>query len=205
MGGASGVFLNQVRQTSGHPFEGTILEVNDAYRTKMVHPSLRFLEASILDNDLPDGSFDIVTFRHILHHLVGGSVQDCLALQRKAISELLRLTRPGGYVLFQEQIHFVKPFSRAVFHLSKLANRYKIRWRYFETGTVVISFLTPGELSTLVDEQCGTHGATLEKREFTRRQVQWRWRLTLLMNKVGDGLFLLKKSPNGIQESLEDG
>ena len=195
VGGASGVFLQEIARQSSHPIEGTILEVNEDYRSKVVNPSLSFLLASIVDNDLPDASFDVVTFRHILHHLVGNSVAESLALQEKALSEMLRLTRPGGYVLFQEQIHFVRPFSRAVFHLSKLANRFKIRWRYFETGTVVISFLTPDELSALVKRHCDAGQGTVERVEITRRSVQWRWRLTLLMSRVGDALFLLRKAP----------
>ncbi|NOX59387.1 MAG: class I SAM-dependent methyltransferase, partial [Planctomycetes bacterium] len=147
VGGATGVLLQKLREHSQHPFEATVFEVNEAYADRMAHPSIAFRQGSIVDNDLPAGSFDVVTCRHIIHHLVADSVAETLTLQRKAIAELLRITKPGGYLIFEEQVNLVKSFSRTVYHLSKLANRLRFNWKYFETGGVVISFLTPGEIS----------------------------------------------------------
>ena len=196
VGGASGVFLTALEKESPHPFHGTVLEVDPAYRDRQINPRMGFLEASILDNDLPDASFDLMTFRHILHHLVGDSVAACRALQRKAVSELLRLTRPGGQVIFQEQTNEVRRFSSAVYHLSRFANRYRLRWRYFETGTVVISFLTSAELAALVrglQDQRGDF--QIEAESYAPRRVDLRWKLTLLMSRLGDAVYVLRKDP----------
>lgn len=193
VGGATGVFLNEILAKSPHPIRGTILEVNEKYRSHVVRPEFEFLCTSIVDNQVPDDTFDAVTFRHVLHHLVADSVPETLALQENALSELLRITRPGGYVIFEEQVHWVQPFSRAVYHLSKLANRYRIRWRFFETGTVVISFLTPAELAAMVARHRDAGRLTVCYEQCTRRRVRWRWRLTVLMSRVGDALYVLRK------------
>jgi len=80
------------------------MEVAETYRDKLVSNEIDFLHASILDNTIPDDSFDIVTFRDMLHHLVADTVAGTLANQRRAFDELLRIVRPGGYLIFEEEV-----------------------------------------------------------------------------------------------------
>jgi 2-polyprenyl-3-methyl-5-hydroxy-6-metoxy-1,4-benzoquinol methylase len=194
VGGATGVLLKKLREHSSHPIDATVLEINDAYADRMAHPSIHFRHGSIIENDLPSGSFDIVTCRHIIHHLVADSIPATLALQRKAIAELIRITKPSGYLIFEEQVNLVKPFSRAVYHLSKLANRAKFNWRYFEAGHVVISFLTPNEISEMINRHAANGTISVETQSLTRRKVELRWKLTLLMSRGGDMLYVINKN-----------
>ncbi len=194
VGGATGVLLQKLREHSAYPIDATVFEVNDAYAGRMAHPSIRFEHGSIIDNDLPSGSFDVVTCRHIIHHLVADTIRDTLLLQKKAIAELIRITRPGGYLIFEEQVNLVKPFSRAVYHLSKLANRAKFNWKYFEAGNVVISFLTPAEISAMVGVHAANGTIAVEQENLSRRAVELRWKLTLLMSRGGDMLYVISKN-----------
>ncbi|HNO80595.1 MAG TPA: class I SAM-dependent methyltransferase [Phycisphaerae bacterium] len=194
VGGATGVLLQKLREHSAYPIDATVFEVNDAYADRLAHPSIRFEQGSIVDNNLPPCSFDVVTCRHIIHHLVADTVRDTLALQRKAIAELIRITKPGGYLILEEQVNLVKPFSRAVYYLSKLANRAKFNWKYFEAGNVVISFLTPAEISAMVGTHVANGNVWIEKEELSRRKVELRWKLTLLMGRGGDMLYVIGKN-----------
>ena len=66
----------------------------------------------------------------------------------EAVSDAV-ITRRIPFVTI-EQVNRVKTFSRLVYHLSSLANRRRLRWRFFEAGTVVVSFnetYFPPELS----------------------------------------------------------
>ncbi len=194
VGGATGVLLQKLREHSSHPIDATVFEVNDAYADRMIHPSIQFRCGSIIENDLPTGAYDVVTCRHIIHHLVADNISNTLLLQRKAIAELIRITKPGGYLIFEEQVNLVKPFSRAVYHLSKLANRAKFNWKYFEAGNVVISFLTPKEISEMIASHVADGTIGIETESLTRRNVEWRWKLTLLMSRGGDMLYVINKN-----------
>ncbi len=194
VGGATGVLLQKLREHSQHPFEATVFEVNRAYANRMTHPSIEFRCGSIVNNHLESDLYDVVTCRHIIHHLVADTIADTQHLQRTAIAELVRITKPGGYIIFEEQVNLVKPFSRAVYHLSKLANRAKFNWKYFEAGGVVISFLTPAEISAMVSAHATNGSVTIEREELTRRKVELRWKLTLLMSRGGDMLYAIRKN-----------
>ena len=193
IGGASGAFLQEIGRLAEHPFEGTVLEVDGYYRDRQVDPAIAFIEASILDSGLPDGSFDLLTFRHVLHHLVSDSVKGTLALQRRALAEMMRLLAPGGHLVFQEQINRVKLFSRMVYYLSLLFNRYKIRLRYFETGVVVVSFLTPKEVEKTIGAMGRESRLQVLHSSFQKRRESLRWKLTLLMAFGGDVTYVLGK------------
>lgn len=191
VGGASGVFAAEVSRRSRHALEASILEVTESYRSRLTDPAIHFMHGSITDNSLASDQFDIVTARHILHHLVGSSIAETQRLQYRALAEMARITRPGGHVLIQEEVNQHQTFSRIIYHLSRFACDHQLRMRYFETGRVVVSFMTPPELADAVAQV-----AKLEVLEeaYERRVVQWRWRLTLLMADVGNQLYVLRKS-----------
>lgn len=193
IGGASGVFVAEIARRSPHSISSTVMDVVGSYRARLVDPTIDFVQGSIVDNRLPAACFDVVTARHILHHLVADTVARTLALQHRALAEMVRLTRPGGYVLLEEEVNRKPSFSRAVYHLSRFTNRHRIRVRFFETGRVVVSFMSPEEMAeALADVQRTAPLEVLETR-YVARAVQWRWRLTLLMADIGDLLYVIRR------------
>ena len=193
VGGATGVFLDSLARRASHPFEGTVFEVDARHRDHLVNSDLNFLNGSILDNDVPDASYDIVTFAHVLHHLVAASAAESHALQQHALGELLRMTRPGGYLIFEEQVNQVKPFARIVYELSRWANRLGLHSSFFEAGTVVVRFMTPSEIEASLASQAAAGRARVDTRHFTPWDMLWRWKLTLLMSRVGAAGFVVER------------
>jgi ubiquinone/menaquinone biosynthesis C-methylase UbiE len=193
IGGASGVLLTEIARQCPHPIQSTILDVVGSYRARLVDPTIEFVQASIVDNQLPSACFDVMTARHVLHHLVGDTVEQTLALQRRAVAEMLRMTRPGGYLLIEEEVNRKHSFSRMIYYLSRFTSRHRIRVRFFETGRVVVSFMTPAEMAEAVDDVARTTSLQVLETRYVARVVQWRWRLTLLMADIGDLLYVIRK------------
>ena len=190
--GASGVFLNELIQRSDVTIEPFIVEVDNAYRDKLVNDKINFLHTSILDNDIEDNSFDIVTFRDMLHHLVADSVAGTLANQHRAFDEMLRITKPGGYLIFEEEANNVRLFSRLVYLMSKFANRHKVRSKFFDAGTVIVSFMTPAEIRQTLEARKEKFGLEILVSSFVPQPMPWRWRLTVLMSSISYATYVIR-------------
>ena len=190
--GASGIFLNELIRRSDVPIEPFIVEVSDAYRDRLVNDEINYIHASILDNSIEDDSFDIVTFRDMLHHLVADSVAGTLANQHRAFDELLRITRPGGYLIFEEEVNNVRLFSRLVYGLSKFANRHRLRCRFFDAGTVIVSFMTPREIREVLEARREKFGLEILVSSVTSVPMPWRWRLTVLMSSIAYATYVMR-------------
>lgn len=193
VGGATGVFLDALAQRSPHAIDATVLEVDERHRDRLADPKLRFLQGSIVDCEEPDATYDIVTFAHVLHHLVADSAAESFALQQRAIDQLLRITKPGGYLIFEEQVNRVGLFARIVYELSRLANQLGLHWSYFEAGTVVVRFMTPREIEGCLEAHVREGRAHVDVRHFTPWVMPWRWKLTLLMARVGACGFVIRR------------
>ncbi len=50
-----------------------------------------------------DGAFDCVLAKNLLHHLVGRTRKASRAKVREVMQEMLRVIRPGGYIIIIEQ------------------------------------------------------------------------------------------------------
>ena len=194
VGGATGVFLDALEARSAHGIECTVMDLSGAYRQHLVNERLVFKQASIVDNDTADGTYDLVTARHVLHHLVGSTEKTTIALQRKAIEEMVRITKPGGFVLIEEHVNRVKLFSRVIYYASRFTNQWGLRWGYFEVGRVVVKFMTPGELTGMVADVANASSARIVEAEYHKREVGLRWKLTQLMAYAGDQLCVIERA-----------
>jgi len=192
IGGASGVFLGELLNRSKHPFNATLMEVVDEYRLRLVDARINYRLASVLDNDIPDGSFDMITFRHIIHHLVADNIVETLDNQRRVFEQIFRMVRPGGYIIFQEQVHYVRLFARMVYRMSLLANKMRIKNRFFDAGTVVVAFPTMQEIRFFLDASRAKYAFDIEAYFNEPRDMPLRWKLTLLMKSVGDVTYVIK-------------
>jgi SAM-dependent methyltransferase len=187
VGGASGVFLDELEKKNPFRSELFNLEFDDAHRGSQVNNRINFIHGSILNSDIANDFFDLVTARHILHHLIGPTLRDTLANQRRAIEEMCRITKKGGYILLEEEVNNVKLFS-------KLANKYKIQSKTFDAGTVIVSFMTPGEVKETIETNRAKYRLEIERYQYVPRDMPLQWKLTLLMASVGDVFWVLKKT-----------
>jgi ubiquinone/menaquinone biosynthesis C-methylase UbiE len=193
VGGASGVFLNEIMTATDQPLEATNLEFMGDYASKQVSNKIGFIEGSILESDIPDDSYDLVTFRHILHHLVADSVPQTLANQKHALAEMLRIVKPGGHLVFEEELNQTRLFSRIVYHLSKWAHRSPFKSRFFKgAGSVVVSFLTPKEIAAMLAELRRTRPLEIVKHSYEPWNLPLRWKVTVLMANVGSVLYSIR-------------
>jgi ubiquinone/menaquinone biosynthesis C-methylase UbiE len=193
VGGASGVFLNEMMTAAAQPLQATNLEFMGEYASKQVSDQIEFIEGSILDSGIPDGSYDIVTFRHILHHLVADTVPETLANQQHALDEMLRIVKPGGYLAFEEELNQSRRFSRVVYQLSKWGHRSRFKSRFYEgAGSVVVSFLSPAEIAAMLDELGHTRSLELVKHDYHPWKMPLRWKATVLMANVGSALYVIR-------------
>jgi len=193
VGGASGVFLTEVARRASQPFKGAVLDVAADYREHLERQKIDFVCASIVDNELPDAIYDVVTARHVLHHLVGATLHETQALQRRGIAEMVRLLKPGGVLLLEEQVNLVRPFSRIVYYASRLANQRRFRWKFFDVGGVVVSFMTPREICAAFEDLERQGLVQIVDHEYQEREVALRWRLTGLMAFTGNEFFAARK------------
>lgn len=53
----------------------------------------------------PDQRYDFVLFKTVLHHFVGDDERETTALQKRALDKALRLLRPGGLLLIEENFY----------------------------------------------------------------------------------------------------
>ncbi|MGA9274822.1 MAG: class I SAM-dependent methyltransferase [Candidatus Cybelea sp.] len=68
-------------------------------------PRLRFEHASVYALDVADGSFDLTLCRHVLHSIPQAE---------RVLSELIRVTRPGGYLHLIPEDYGMLHFERGV-------------------------------------------------------------------------------------------
>ncbi|HOW75452.1 MAG TPA: methyltransferase domain-containing protein [Candidatus Competibacteraceae bacterium] len=196
IGGASGVILGEIIRRSSRKINGSILDVIDyknKFSNRYIDLKINFIHSSILDSGISDNQFDIVTFRHVLHHLVGDTPNQSIKLQEQALCEMLRITKHNGYLIFEEEINQVKIFSRLVYYLSKIANRYTIRCKYFQAGICVVSFMNPTEIISTINQISQRQPLEIQHLSYRPWPMSLRWKLTLLMARVGSFFLVVHK------------
>ena len=127
-------------------------EIDNFYKSQQINSDITFIQGLVIDSglELEDGMFDVVTFGDVLHHLIGRNLHETAENQQKAISEIFRITKNGGYVVFNEEVNNVKIFSVIIYYISRFANRFKIRVPFFDAGKVVVLFPTQMEITNMI-------------------------------------------------------
>ena len=85
IGGASGKLLSEIVAKSNFKIKPVLIDVDDYYQDKINNTNIQFINESILNNKFDDNYFDIITFRHLLHHLVSNNLKNTLKIQKLAI------------------------------------------------------------------------------------------------------------------------
>lgn len=192
IGGASGRFLKELLLKSNYKLLTHILDVDNYYQDK-VDKNIKFINSSILNCGIEDNSFDIVVFRHFLHHLVSNNIKNTLRIQKYALNEIFRITKNEGHIIFIEQVNEVPLFSRIVYYLSKITNKFKINFKSFDAGKVIVYFLSQKTIRKMLLEMKKSYNLEIEKEEF----IHWfkhplKWKFTILMSKIGSVFYIIK-------------
>ena len=131
----------------------------------------------------------------ILHHLIGKSLEITRANQQNAISELFRVTKPGGIVLIEEQVNQSRLACGAIYHMSRFASRMKFKSKmYMVTPFTIIGYMTRNNLEALCRNACPD--ANWLKSDYERWNMPLHWKIVLLLNNTG-AAFLAVQKPTG--------
>lgn len=193
VGGASGLFLNEISKLTNYKVNLYNFEIDEFYKNKQAGSKINFLTGSIINNNLENEIFDIVTFGDVLHHLIGKNLRETHNNQQRAIQEMFRTTKNGGYIIFNEEVNKIKFFSMIIYYLSRLANKLKIKSSFFDAGKVVVSFLTPHEIAKIIEKANKNYKVRIIKKYCDYLSLLLRWRITLLMSSVGNMNYVIKK------------
>jgi ubiquinone/menaquinone biosynthesis C-methylase UbiE len=96
VGTGSGGFISILEKTFPHARITAIDPHRESLETaRSNHPGLTFLEMEAGQLDFDDNAFDVVSLSKVLHHL---------PKIKKALKEIRRVVKPGGYIIINEPI-----------------------------------------------------------------------------------------------------
>lgn len=200
VGGGNGNFLDNVfRYTPVRRL--TNLEITHTYAKYQINKNAIFINGTVTQLPFKNNSFDFVVARSVLHHLIGSSRKKSKENCRIAVSEMMRITKDGGYICIGEMYNKYAFFSSIVFYVTLLLSKVGITCKYFDIHKdVTISVLTPAELKDLVLNN--DYPIKLEYERLVRHLHDLKWKLTILMSNVGSAFLIGKKLK--FQEGIKD-
>lgn len=173
-GGAAGQLLAQVNKNYPQS-DLTNVEIINGYRSRQVLKKIKFVHGSILNGKFSEGAFDAIIIRDVLHHLIGESLRQSRANQRKALKELWRFLEPGGAIFIEELVNDSAIASFAIYHLSRINSKIGIRAQQFQVSPhTILAFLTPRNLLKLAQEIFGQ--PSIKAVKFQKANRKWQHR-----------------------------
>ena len=119
VGGGSGAFLDLVLENTNIKETYNMELVYDAYK-KQVNGGICLIGGNALGLPFKDCSFEWVVVKNLLHHLVGRTRRESKAFAKKAVEELIRVTKDGGHVIILDQYNILLTFlfTNNVFYIA---------------------------------------------------------------------------------------
>ena len=191
VGGANGIISNAIILKSPFKIRANVLDVFTKYKDQLVNNGIHFIRGSIIKNKFKDNSFDFVIFRDVMHHIIVGGTKETQKNQVKAFEEMIRITKKGGFIIFEEEINNSTLSSRILFYLSKIANRINVQVANINIGKVVVSFMSKKEIEEILDKY--PNEIKVLKRQFIRWNFSFLWKSTMLMNKFYRAFYVIQK------------
>ena len=193
-GGGSGAFLDLVLENTNIKEVYNMELVYEAYK-KQVNEGICLMGGNALHIPFKDCSFEWVVIKNLLHHLVGGTRRESKMFARRAVEELIRVTKDDGYIIILEQYNKHKLFASIVFYLTLFFSVFSISFKSFGWGkNVIMSFLTPDEIRNLLT---GAGDVEIVLNRENRVDVSRKWKYTLLMSNIGRLLVIGRVRRNG--------
>ena len=156
--------------------------VYDAYR-KQVNGGISLIGGNALDLPFGARSFEWVVVKNLLHHLVGRTRRESKAYVKRAVEELIRVTKDGGHIIILDQYNRHRLFSSIVFYLTLFFSVFGISFKSFGWGKdVIVSFLTPDETRGFL---MGAGDVEIVLNVENRLDVSRKLKYTLLMSNIG--------------------
>ena len=181
-GGADGILLDAIRKRAAVPVELTNAELVEAYREKQCAPDIRFVQASILQSEFADQSFDVVVARNVIHHLIGDDLDHSRRNQRRALETMRRVTRPGGVVVIEEMVNQSRFACALLYYMSRTAAAMRLNVKtYGVTPHTVVAFMTENMVHTNFEQVIGIP----DLHEYWPSTIEWYWKITGLRRKSG--------------------
>ena len=181
-GGGSGAFLDLVLENTSIKETYNMELVYDAYM-KQVNGGICLIGGNALDLPFEDRSFEWVVVKNLLHHLVGRTRRESKAYAKRAVEELTRVTKDGGYIIILDQYNRHRLFSSVIFYLTLFFSVFSIGFKSFGWGKdVIVSFLTPDETRSFLT---GAGDVEMVFSKENRLDVSKKWKYTLLMSDIG--------------------
>jgi len=189
VGGGSGYMLDLISSETDikHLYNCEI--VPEVYRNQ-INKEIGLIGGDALNLPFKSSSFDYVIIKNLLHHLVGRTRRESKDNARRAVKELKRVTKDGGYIIILEQYNRHEFFSTVIFYLTLFFSVFGISFKSFGLRKyVIVSFLTPDEIRKLLTG-AGDVEIVLDREK--RLDVSKKWKYTLLMSDIGRLLIIGK-------------
>ncbi len=192
VGGGNGILLRELEEIFGSDkVDLAMVELTEAYRKNVVSPSINFIHGSILGPEISKEKYDIIIVREVIHHLVGETLKETLANQRKAIQNIFDFVKPNGLVIIDEQVNDRRWASTLIYYLSLSASMMRLRIKKYKiTPNTIVYFWS----RQLLKNEALNKNATLVYEKYRKiRHLRWYWKITLLMNDIGHYITAFRK------------
>lgn len=190
VGGGSGAFLDLILENTDIKKAYNVELIFKAYRDQ-VNENITLIGGNILDLPFKNSSLNYLVAKNVLHHLVSKTRQKSKANARRAVEELIRVTKVGGYIIMLEEYNRYRLFSFLIFYLTLFFSRFSVGFEFFGLSkNVIISLLSPYEIKNLFSSSSNTD---IVLNEVNRFNLSRKMKYTLLMSNTGRVLIIAKK------------
>lgn len=196
VGGINGNVLDNIFKYT--PIKkGYNLELVRQFSKYQVNEDIIFINGSALNLPFKDNSFDFVVISALLHHLVGSGIRESKKNIQKAVDELLRVTRNGGYVVIEDIWNKYKIFSALIFYILLILSKFSLKIKYFSIHKhLIVLFLTIKEIRSLFDKE----NVKIIEEKIIKHNQPLKFKVTILLSKMGNIHLAVLKEQSPFEE-----